>query len=947
MKLNDLIDALAAEIELRVPQLQLCLDGLATMAVDEPGLLDTLEQYTGLAQRMGEAAELVGFTGLQAVCAHVVDNSLLVATLEPAERGPLLEFLRGWPPLIVYQLRHLSDPSGAAGLVDHLRGAPCPMDEEQALKVMHLLGAMPSLVGLPAEGSAQPLRPVLATPQDIALQLPADVDSALLEGFFHEAPEQARRLVELVRGIAAGAASADEVATAKRVAHTLKGSGSIIGLRGLATLGHHLEDVLEHVEQSDREAAARPAIDVLLDAAYCLEQMVGHVLGLEESPPNALAVLQATLDLANRIDRGESLEDAAARPPATDFAPGNPIAVTAGGAALTATTLPGAALRVDVRRIEALFRVSGEVSVQSAAMEVQIAALMGCSRELLAQNLRVQKRLFELETLVDVRGLALLRTRDRRHDPDEPGFDPLEMDRYSELHGVAHALTEEAADARTFAQALEEHIAQAGALQAQQQRLVKDLQHLVIGTRMSEVSTLESRLQRNVHATCQATGKRATLTLLGGATLIDSAVLTSLAEPLLHLLRNAVDHGLETPDERCTAGKPGAGRITLTFARHGQQVVLRCEDDGRGLDLAAIRRRAIERDLVGADQVLDEAETARLILRPGFSTRDSVSEISGRGVGLDVVHAWAAATNGSIRIHFEPGHGCCFELRFAASLSTLQALIVEAGGDRYALPSLQVEQALPRGVGGFERLGEQLVYRHAKQVYPARTLAELAGFGSVDDAALEQHDVVLVKGDEQLHALAVERLVDARELLIKSPGRYAQHMHGVAGLAILGNGRVAISLDLNALLGGSARVAPQAPARSAALTAAERPRKAVLIVDDALSVRNSLLQLVQDAGFRAESARDGLDAVERLNTFRPDIVLTDLEMPNMNGVELTRHIRGQDDLKALPVLMITSRSQDKHRLLATQAGVDAYITKPYHDAELLRAIRTAVALTGT
>ena len=313
--------------------------------------------------------------------------------------------------------------------------------------------------------------------------------------------------------------------------------------------------------------------------------------------------------------------------------------------------------------------------------------------------------------------------------------------------------------------------------------------------------------------------------------------------------------------------------------------------------------------------------------------------MSGRGIGLDVVREWAAAMGGSVRFETREGAGCTVELRFAASLSTIHSLIVESGGHRFALASVSVEQALPRGAGSFEAMGEQLVYRHGRRVIPAMRLAQAVGVPVPADAPLDC-DAVIARVDGKLHALAVDRLLDSRELLVKSPGRYARHVRGVVGLSILGDGGVAVNLDLAQLLGAAAprRALPDQAAASPAPAA-----RGVLIVDDALSVRNSLLQLVQDAGFRAQAARDGIDAIETLRDFRPDLVLTDLEMPNMNGIELTAHIRGREDMKDLPVIMITSRSQEKHRGLATQAGVDTYITKPYNEGDLLRTIRQALA----
>ncbi len=968
MKLNDLIEALAGEIERALPDLEQALEKLAQLGTDDPAFIDALDSYSSQAQRMGEAAEMAGFPGLQAVCAHVVENTLLAFTLAAEERGPLLEFLRRWPQLIVLYLRHLNDPSTAAGLVDHLLQAPSPLPEDQALKIAHMLGAMDAQVSL-TFGDDQPARPVLATPEDVALVIPEDVDQKLLEGFFTEAPDQAAYLVQLARNMVSGEGDSSDIIAAKRVLHTMKGSGSIIGLRGLASLGHHLEDILDHFERSG-SAVAKPVADALLDAAYCLEQMIGHVLGTDEFPQQAQGVLQQVLDLANRIDRGESVElpgkrvtlatatpqaapSAAAAPSAEAEGMGDPErspaeAATPRPAAPTIVTAsPTAALRVPVERVDELFRVSGEVSVHTAAMEARLKVITQAARALLAQNLRVQKRLFELETVVSTRTMAVTR---HRHQQAEAGgamkLDPLEMDQYSELHSTTHALIEDAADSRALASRLEEEIARTAAVHTKQQQLSKDLQHLVISTRMTEVGVLASRLQRNVRTTCQATGKLAELSIEGGGTLIDSDVLNRLADPLLHVLRNAVDHGLELPEDRLAAHKPETGRIVLSFSRQGQQVVLRCSDDGRGLDHAAIRRRAIERGLLAADAVSSDDELARMILMSGFSTRQTINELSGRGVGLDVVRDWAASMNGSIKVSSVFGKGCTIELRFAASLSTIQALVVEAAGQRFALPSVQIERALPRGVGSFEWIGERLMYRHTdrsgERVHAAMVLATVAGLPQTGGVALADHDAVLVHLDDQTYALAVEHLVDARELLVKSPGRYARHVRGVAGLSMLGDGSIAVNLDLPQLLGSGGRAQTAQASEEQAPAPVARTKQSVLIVDDALSVRSSLLQMVQDAGFRAETARDGVEAVNSLRAHRPDIVLTDLEMPNMNGIELTSHIRGQADLQRLPVIMITSRSQEKHRRMAEQAGVDTYITKPYNDVELLRTMRAAL-----
>lgn len=935
MNLRDLINALSGEIEEVLPDLDTWAERLLTGDPDDPGCLEALDRYLAQIERIASATGMAGYAGLQAFCGHLGEHALAATSLPRDARAAYEPVLRGWPALLLYYLANSADASAAAGLIDHLRVAPDPIDDQRALELAHLLYAEP--IADPAlldDGS--PPRPLEAQPADVDLTVPADVDQKLFDGFLHEGPQQAAEFCRLAQNIAAGRSDHPELVAAKRFAHTLKGSASIIGIRGIASLGHHVEDILDYLEREGGRVP--PALaEALLDAGFCLEQMVASIVGDDEPPANARTVLQAVLDLANRIDRGEPLLAAeapalaAADPPET--AP--PAAAPAGGAGT-----PSAALRVPVKIVDDLFRVSGEMSVRMGQVETRVKRAAQRTVQLRAQGQNLQKRLIELENLVDLRALSMMRARSRRGEQSE--FDPLELDQYNELHGATHALMEDAADARALGNRLEEDISQLGTVIAQQQRLQKDLQHLVASTRMTPVGALASRLQRNVRQTCQATGKDAELVIEGSEIQVDGLVLSQLAEPLLHMLRNAVDHGIESLAERVAAGKSARGRIALSFSRQGQQAVVRCSDDGHGLDLAAIRAHALERGLVSADTVLSDEEVSRLIFAPGFSTRSTVTEISGRGVGLDVVREWVDSMSGTLHVASRPGAGCTLELRFPASLTTAMALVFEAAGQAFAAPVVTIVQAVARGVGGFATVGKDLVFQLGGSSYVACRFAELVGLSTGPEAPpVADCDVVLARTGVSIQAFAVDRLLDVREVLIKEAGRYVRHLPGVSGLTILGDGAVAAFVDLAqlskyALTGQGQARAPRAP----------RPEQAgpsVLIVDDSLSVRNSLQQLILDAGFRAQTARDGLEAVEALRQFRPDVVLTDLEMPNMNGLELTSHIRGREDLKGLPVIMVTSRSQEKHRHQAEQAGVSRYVTKPYNESMLLEAIRQVAA----
>lgn len=933
MKLNDLISALADEIEIIRPELQEHLEELIAPDTKNAEFSEAAEFYTEQTQRMGEAAEMVGFPGLQGICEHVRKNIEQLTEEPEHERSQYSHFLQKWPDLVVYYLKNLSDPSAAAGLVDFLRTAPVAIEEEEALRIMHKLGAFPSAMES-LEESSKTYRPVLAQATSVALDIPKDVEQSLLDGFFQEAPQQTERLIKLLNNMVAENSNPEELAEAKRIVHTLKGTGAIIGISGLANLGHHFEDILEYFESQQGQIESKVAT-VLLDGGHCLSQMIAYLMEADDYPNQALSVYQNILDLANMIDHDENLDNIAFR---NQVMP-NMAPVTTTTVSESNSAKKKGALRIGLERIEKLFQTSAQISVHASAMEAQIKNLSEFSNRLRLQQLKVKKRLFELETIVDVRSLSMMKGRDALSTQEN--FDPLELEQYNELHSTTHALLEEFNDAILVREQIENNFSSLSTLENQYQVLARDLQHLVIGTRMSEVGSLEPRLQRNVRTTCQMTGKQAQLILTGGETLIDSDVLSELAAPLLHLLRNAIDHGIESEEERLAVGKDPVGNIKLNFSAQGQQIMMTCEDDGRGLNYERILKRSIENGLVTEDESLAHDEIAKLIFMSGFSTRDEVSEVSGRGVGLDVVKNWLNTVNGNIEITSDFGQNTVMKLQFASSLTTVQSLIVETAKQAFALPSVQVVQALSHDEGSFVESNKTLQYHHNEKIYAAKHLSDMLGFER--HTSLDEAFAVLIRvGDEQW-ALAVERLIDSRELLLKQPGNYIQHVSGIIGTSILGDGSIAIHLDIPQLLTNKSnyQATHKTKIKEEGQNAANNT-PSVLVVDDSLSVRNTLQELMEDAGFTVKTARDGMDAANILEDYRPHLVLTDLEMPNMNGVELTSHIRGRTGFEKLPIIMITSRSQDKHRKLALDAGVDNYFTKPYNDVELLKAVHQMI-----
>ncbi len=962
MKLSDLIEALANEIDIMQPQLEEIIYNLSlVLASPEKAsfteLLELLDSYKDYISRLGEASEMIDFIGIKQLCDKVEENILLLATAnrDGSDSNNLFLFLKEWIVLLANFLHQLNEQS-LANLLDRFCTAPLALTDNERNEIE---GLLLEIIKQAEEGAIfedeENERITEVTIEDVNLQLPADIDQHLMDGFLQEAPDMANGLVSWAKDVAQGAEIVlADLQQAKRYTHTLKGTGATIGARGLASVGHHLEDILEYLEENPQHANAYIK-NLLLDSAYCLEQMVGYIAQTDDNPEQAFFILQQLLDVTNKIYQGESLDELqlVTDTMATMPTPTEPVKQAPTSNAPKAQPKAKAkvsTLRIPVKRIDDLFRVSGEISIHSSAMEDKIKLLTKQTQELLEQNLRVQKRLFELETLVDVRALNAMRhhshTTDshatENDDKHTQVFDPLELNQYNELYSSAHALFEESADVREFSHMIEEQIASLSSMQSRQQVLSRDLQHLVMNTRMSEVGELESRLQRNIRTTGQMTGKSVNLHMTGQDTLIDSDLIGKLADPLLHLLRNAVDHGIETSEERQSKGKDAFGNIYLDFFRQGQQVVLRCQDDGGGLNLEKIHAHALAQGLITEQQVLSDEEIAQLIFKSGFSSRDDVSEISGRGVGLDVVRDWAVQMNGSASVTTGDYGGCLFELRFSASLSTIQSLIVSASDNAYfALPAIQVEQAISHDVGKFSYQNDKLTYFYEGEYFTAYLLAELVGLPVNNDKELAHYNAVIVTVDNKRYAFAVDDLIDSRELLVTPAGRFAKHLQGVSGLSILGNGAIAVNLDLSQLIvTASGQKFKQNHTQNKSnnqQTVQQIPK--VLIVDDALTVRNGLQQFVEDMGLEAYTAKDGLEAVTLVTEIQPTLVITDMEMPNMNGIELTQYLRQAEATKELPIIMITSRSQEKHREVAQEVGVNDYITKPYSDDKLLASIK--------
>jgi chemosensory pili system protein ChpA (sensor histidine kinase/response regulator) len=399
------------------------------------------------------------------------------------------------------------------------------------------------------------------------------------------------------------------------------------------------------------------------------------------------------------------------------------------------------------------------------------------------------------------------------------------------------------------------------------------------------------------------------------------------------MLRNAVAHGLETPDQRRQSKKPEEGAVRIAVRREGSEVVLEVSDDGRGLDRAAIRRRGEERGLIIANAVLADGDLDALIFEPGFSTADEVSRLSGRGVGMDVVASEVRQLGGTLDIQSRRGEGTTFVLRLPQTLAVTQAVFVKIGETSFAVPIASV-----RGVGRISRdeFGKtDAPYAYGGEDYVVHDLGGLVGHGAARAEGQVQMPLLLIRSGDLRAAVAVDQIIGSREIVVKPVGPQVASVPGIFGATIMGDGSVVVILDIAPLV----RRQVTQPRNAEPLSAIDaRPVPLVMVVDDSVTMRKVTGRVLERHNFEVASARDGIDAIERMVDRVPDLMLLDIEMPRMDGYELATHMKADPRLRNVPIVMITSRTGEKHRQRAFEIGVERYLGKPYQENELVRNV---------
>jgi chemosensory pili system protein ChpA (sensor histidine kinase/response regulator) len=551
------------------------------------------------------------------------------------------------------------------------------------------------------------------------------------------------------------------------------------------------------------------------------------------------------------------------------------------------------------------------------------------------ERVREQLRRLEIETEAQV-----LFRHERADGPAYDEFDPLEMDRYSQLQQVSKSLSETASDMLDLKETLANKVRESETLLIQQARVNTELQEGLMRTRMVPFSRMLPRLRRIVRQVARDLDKQVEFHAYNAEGELDRNVLERMVPALEHMLRNSVDHGIESPELRANFGKPEIGRIDLRLSREAGDVVIEITDDGAGIDVETVRAKAIERGLMSADAWMADDDILQFVLAPGFTTAKSVTQISGRGVGMDVVHSAVKQLGGTIEIMSMPGKGTRFTVRLPFTVSVSRALMVSVGDDMYAVPLNNIEGIVRVSSAELAELSdpEGMGFEYAGVPYKVRYLGSYIGREYTRRMDQSSVPMVLIRSGDQSLAVHVDSVQGSREIVVKSLGPQFAGVGGISGATILGDGSVVVILDLVTLIRAQQGASAQARSEPPRVSGDPSRPKCVMVVDDSVTVRKVTSRLLERQGMTVIVAKDGVEAIALLRERRPDIILLDIEMPRMDGFEVARQVRHDEGLAELPIVMISSRTGSKHKERAAELGVNRFLGKPFQENELLSTI---------
>ncbi len=796
-----------------------------------------------------------------------------------------------------------------------------------------------------------PVESVTAIAPDTALLIKDELDADLLPVFLEEGRDMLPEIGEKLRAWQQNLADASLPQGMLRLLHTVKGSARMAGAMALGQHMHEMETRIETIMHSGFPSAV--AIDDLM-ARYDYGLQLFEVL----QNPNAAApapVADSNNTSGQNLaaaETGTGLLELNAVVPVRTGNFGETVPAPAAQRAVAASgPVPLVRVRADI--LDRLVNQAGEVSISRSKLETEVGTLRSSLSELTENVSRLRTQLREIEMQAESQITS------RMSQTGERDFDPLEFDRFTRLQELTRMMAESVNDVGSVQQNLARTVDSASIDLIMQGRLTRDLQQDLMRVRMVQFASISERLYRVTRQASKELDKRVNLDIRGSSVEMDRSVLERMAGPFEHLLRNAIVHGIESKEKRRASGKSETGELLVEIRQEGNEVVIQFTDDGQGLHIERIREKAQANGLLSAD--MTESEVRDLIFHPGFSTADSVTELAGRGVGMDVVRSEAVALGGRVAIKSEPGKGAQFMIHLPLTLAVTQVVVLSTGGKIYAVPSVLVEQVQQLKTHALTTAYNEGAILWQGQRVPMYYLSTLLGDRDAAAVAQQYTPLVIMKSGNDRVALHVDEIIGNREVVVKNIGPQLARMIGIAGATVLGSGEIVLILnpvplaqravhdnvraprivdsDAPENMGAVAEMlGSQPPAAQPAAVQGLRTQNIIMVVDDSLTVRRVTQRLLVREGYQVVLAKDGVDALEQLQAITPDVMLVDIEMPRMDGFDLTRNVRGDERTRHIPIIMITSRTATKHRNYAMELGVNEYLGKPYQEDDLLKSI---------
>ncbi len=764
-------------------------------------------------------------------------------------------------------------------------------------------------------------------------------DAEMLEIFAMEAEELLANIEANLARLSSSPSDRDALWEVRRHAHTFKGAAGIIGLKKPSKLAHRIEDLLDHLAQEEI-IPDQPILELIAAATDRLRAITGG-----DATPGADARTTAVYETFDKVMASLTHGPLPVVPESEPKAEGSRPAESSNPPIQEATSVRRPIVRVSIGRLDNLVRVVRDLVVSRSAVEQRLAGLEAQLEALGKTTRRLQSAHAKLEndheasmlrsfvpSLFSRPGTYVGGGEASSDTADTDRFDALEFDRYTDFHESTRELSEAIQDCFSLGTSLEALKASLETVIEDQRRLIEETQEKVIQIRLIKFESLATRLERAVRITCEEEHKKADVVLENPHIELDTDVLDSLVEPLIHLIRNAVVHGIEMPETRRLLGKPEAGRITIRVSDQETHIELKVSDDGRGIDAAALRNRAIETGMLRHD-VDPAGELMHLLTLPGLTTAERLTMSAGRGVGMGIVKESVAARGGTLSVETALQLGTSFTIKVPLAFAVTQALLVRSERRLAAVPFKVVKRVIEISPEDLRRDGQMTTLETASGLYTVYQLGDL--FPPRPHEMSGPLNVLLIETDSERFALVVDEILRTEEVAVKPLGKPLDRIAGVLGAAVLGNGEVAPVLDVSYFANSRPRMRPAKPAKPEPV----EKKTIVLVVDDSPSVRHMTSKAVKSAGWTALAAKDGIEALEILNGDQlPDVILTDVEMPRMDGYELAAALRSHETFCDIPLIFITSRAGEKHREKAAELGVKEYLTKPFLDGELVDTV---------